>query len=286
MESKAQILSLKPAEHSLLSLSVSKVKTFKDCKAKFRFCYIEKLPRKEWDFHVFGKFLHEILEVFHKKIMDGAQEPFHVLMTQSFKQALGNWASKLTAEQKKESQEILTGYLKQLIEQQVNKTMPTILDVEKDFYIDIDGKVLLNGFIDRVQLDPDGVLHVSDYKTTKNKKYLKNDYFQLLTYAYVMCLEDPKIERVRTSYILLRHGFETIVKEFERAEIMKIESMFLEYSQNIHDEKLYRPNPTPLCGYCDYLESCKEGKDNQERAAEKKEFKSGKINAKFGVSDW
>jgi CRISPR/Cas system-associated exonuclease Cas4 (RecB family) len=273
----AQILSERPKADSSLHLSVSKVKTFKDCKAKFRFCYIEKLPRKDWDFHVFGKFLHEVLEIFHGKMIQGSSDPYHVLMTQSFKLASEHFKDKLTPDQRKESIEILTGYLKQLDEQQKAGTLPTWLAVEKDFYINIDDTVLLNGFIDRIQLDTDGVLHVSDYKTTKNKKYLKNDYFQLLTYAYVMCLEDPKIEKVRTSYILLRHNFETIVKDFDRSEIMNIEKTFLEYATNIKDEKLFRANPTPLCDYCDYIESCEDGKRYRTRR---------NPGAEYGKLDW
>lgn len=274
MACKATVLTEKPAIDLDLSLSVSKVKTFKDCKAKFKFSYIEKLPRKDWEHLVFGKFLHEVLENFHKKLMEDPLVQLNVLMTECFKQSSITWKDKINAAQKKEACEILGVYLKQITEAKKKGAMPTILSVEKDFYIDIDGKILLNGFIDRIQMDPDEVLHVSDYKTTKNKSYLKKDYFQLLTYAYVMCLEDPKLERVRTSYILLRHNFETIVKEYTRAEIMKVEKKFLDFADSIHAEKLYRPNPTPLCDYCDYLELCEAGKNRNGKPGQ------------FGIVDW
>lgn len=258
---KSKMLLAKPEPSLLpLSLSVSKVKTFKDCKAKFQYCYIEKLPRKEWDFHVFGKFLHEVLENFYKQIINGSPEPPNVIMTACFKAAFEAWKVKLTTEQVKEAKQILVMHLKQSADKSQVGKAPTYLSVEKEFYIDIDGKILLNGFIDRIQLDTDGVVHVSDYKTTKNKKYLKNDYFQLLTYAFVMCLEDPSIQKVRTSYILLRHNFESIVKEFDRAEIMKVEQIFLDYANQIDIEKLYRPNPSRLCNYCDYLDHCDAGR--------------------------
>lgn len=271
---KSKILLVKPEDHQLLSLSVSKAKTFKDCKAKYRFCYMEKLPRKDWDFHVFGKFLHEILERYFKKILEGATELPNIILSSAWKEAFANFKEKLTAVQIKEAKEICMLFLKDLAEA---KNPPTITTVEKSFFIDIDGKVLLNGFIDRTQMDHDGVLHVSDYKTTKNKKYLKNDYFQLMTYAYVMCLEDPTLKKVRTSYILLRHGFESIVKEFEREEIMGIEQIFLDYANKIHDEKLFRPNPTRLCGYCDYIDSCPEGQ---------RMMGKDYVSKKFGSDTW
>jgi DNA helicase-2/ATP-dependent DNA helicase PcrA len=281
----AQILSEKPKVDLPITLSVSKVKTFKDCPAKFYFCYVEKLPRKDWDFHIFGKFLHEVLENFHRKIIDGSELLHHVLMTECFKTASANWHDKLSLEQKKESSVILAGYLKQMSEQKKLGTLPTILTVEKNFYINIDDTVLLNGFIDRTQLDPDGVLHVSDYKTTKNLRYLKDDLFQLLTYAYVMCLEDPTIKKVRTSYILLRHNFKAIVKDFSRDEIMKIESIFLEYAKNIKEEKIFKANPTPLCNFCDYIQNCDAGLSFKNKRGSNNEF--GKSpSPEFGKSDW
>lgn len=269
---KSRVLLAKPEDHLPLSLSVSKYKTFKDCKAKYRFCYVEKLPRKEWDFHIFGKFLHEILEIFYRKILEGNKDAPNVVLTSSWKEAFVNWKSKLNDGQISEAKEICSLFLKKLSE---DTQAPTVLGVEKDFYIDIDGKVLLNGFIDRVQLDTDGVLHVSDYKTTKNKKYLKNDYFQLLTYAFVMCLEDESIQKVRTSYILLRHGFESFVKEFTREEVMSIEETFLEAADKIHGEKLFRPSPSNLCKYCDYLDHCDAG----QRAI-------GHVTNKYGEDSW
>ena len=60
MKITARLLEEKPEEHSLMGLSVSKVKTFKDCKAKFHFCYVQKLPRKEYDFRRLYAILNKI----------------------------------------------------------------------------------------------------------------------------------------------------------------------------------------------------------------------------------
>ncbi len=272
---RSRLLSEKPTgERFPLSLSVSKTKTYLDCAAKFHYCYILKLPRKEYDFHIFGKFLHEILERYYAKVLAECTDAPNLILTAAWREAFGNWKAKLNPEQVKEAKEICMLFLKQLTE---SNNSTTVLSVEKSFWVDIDGKVLLNGFIDRVQLDKDGILHVSDYKTTKNKKYLKNDYFQLLTYAFVMCLEDPSIQKVRTSYILLRHGFESFVKEFDREEVMKVEDTFLKYAEQIHEEKLYRPNPSVLCKWCDHLEICDAGS--------KLVGKPISVNA-FGVDTW
>ena len=244
-----------------LRLSVSKTKTFIDCKAKFKFSYIEKLPRKDWSFHVFGKFCHSVLEDFHLAYLEGnSQAPFNVEMGKAFKKAMVEYKEKMTPEMKKECWEIIDKYLRLITKDKENNSYANVIAVEKKFDFAVAENLVLNGMIDRIQLDADNVVHVADYKTTKNKKYLKNDWFQLLTYAYVIVTEDPSITKVRASYILLRHDFEYITTEFEKDEILKVKDKFVEYARQMNTEQDFKPNPTALCNYCDYLNLCPEGK--------------------------
>lgn len=293
-----EVLNERPKNISLLSLSVSKAKTFKECQAKFKFTYIERLPRKERDYHIFGKFLHEALEKFHKELLNGNKEPYNKIMSACFKSAYLSFKEKLTKEQIDEAKDIITKYLIKLEYDKKLNQEAQILDVEKEFYININDRILLNGFIDRVQLDPDGILHVGDYKTTllidkkkpdliftsseKYKRY-KKDLFQLRTYAYVMCLENSDLKEVRCSYIMLRHDFHLIEKVFKRNEIMEMGDEFIKYADKIEEEKLYRPTLTPLCEYCEYaeLDICKAGFNYVEEQKEKKD-----IGKTYGSVDW
>lgn len=273
---KYSILNEKPKSYPGLWLSVSKVKCFQKCPAQYRFNYIEHLPTKVWAHHTFGNFLHEILEDFHQDIISGNNEPWNEIMTKKFAEVSKKMAKDLTKDQRIEAQSILSHYLRLMSDKKKQDKLPKVIEVESNFYVDINGEVLLNGFIDRKQIDPDNVLHVSDYKTTKNKKYLKNDYFQLLTYAYVMCLQDKDLEKVRASYMLLRHDFETIDKTYTRKELMSVGKEYLECAEQINNEKLWRPKTSFLCNYCDFKSYCKDGKDAVE-----------KINpTEFGVSNW
>jgi len=259
MKKTASLLKDRPQTYDGLWLSVSKAKTFDGCKAKYRFNYIEHLPRKTWSFHVFGKFAHKILENFNSARIDGDSRPDNELMSWCFKEAAEEFNSELTSGQKSNAFEMSNEYLGILAKKRSDDTLPKLIGVERKFYVDIGGDVLLNGMIDLEQYDSDGMLHIADYKTSKSVKYVKKDFFQLLTYAFVKCVEDPSLEKVRVSYIMLRHGFLHITKEFDRDEIMRLKDTLLEYAENIKKEKLYRPNPTPLCAYCDYTEHCPEG---------------------------
>lgn len=266
MTTISKLLTQKP-ETDLFKLSVSKAKTFKDCKAKYKYCYVEKLPRKEWEFQVFGKFIHEVLENFHKRLMEGCTDPYHILMNSCFKGSLMNY--KITPEQKTEAFQILCKYLALLAKERDEGTASTCLSVEKDFYIEIDGKVLLNGFIDKVQLDVDGVLHVADYKTSSRADFLKKDWLQLLTYAYALYLEDPTLTKIRGSYIMLKlkkedgtaDEIQSVTRDFSIEEILAIGKTFKEFADQISAEKLFRPSTSKLCKYCDYLDLCDAGKN-------------------------
>ena len=243
-----------------LRLSVSKTKTFLDCKKKYEFTYIQKLPRKSQDFHVLGKLIHKALEDFHEYYLNGCTDPYNVSMTKAFKAGLEEFKSEMTPKIKKDAFDMINQYLKLVSEDQRKGTSANILSVERGFEILVDGKIVLNGAIDRIQLDPDGVVHVVDYKSTKNKKYLMNDFFQLLTYSYFIVTEDPSIEKVRASYMLMRHNFEYVTTEFSLDEILAVKDKFLNYAKEIQSEQEFAPNPTPLCSYCDHLNLCPEGK--------------------------
>ncbi len=245
----------------LYKLSVSKLKTFESCKAKFHFSYIEHLPKKDWDFLTFGKFAHEILEKFHQSIINGDERPDHLIISEAYKSSFINYKEKLTKDQVDLVKIMVQQYLvKRSVEKRENRA-PKVTDVEKKFSITVNDTFIINGFIDRVQIDHDGVLCVSDYKTSKEKKYLEKDFFQLLTYCYVMLKEMPELKKIRVSYIMLRHNFDEIVKEFDASTIMKVENKFAERYHEIQEERLFRPKTSPLCGYCDYIDSCADGRD-------------------------
>lgn len=243
-----------------LRISVSKAKTFDQCKKQFQFNYIYKLPKKDWDHHVFGKFCHLVLETFHNYYLEGCLLPYNVAMTDAFKVAWAEYKEKMTPQMKKDCWAIVDKYLRLITKDKANNYPASVIACEKRFELAVGENIILNGAIDRIQLDADDVVHVCDYKTVKNKKYLKNDWFQLLTYAYVIVAEDPSIKKVRASYILLRHDFEYITTEFDIQQIMTIKDQYVKYAERISTETEYPPTPSALCNFCDFLEHCPAGK--------------------------
>ena len=241
-----------------LRLSVSKVKCFDSCKKKFWYNYVMHYPKKTWAFHTLGKFVHLALEEFHFVYLNGSDDPLHIAMGRAYKKAMKEFGKSMSEDSKKEAYEIIDGYLKKITNEK--HTLKDVLAVEKNFSFPITKNIILNGMIDKVIID-NGILHISDYKTTKQKKYLLNDWLQLQTYAYIMLQENPDVKKIRGSYIMLRHNFELIQKDFEIDEILQIKEKFEDYAKQIEDEQSYEATPSRLCEYCDFLDMCEPGKE-------------------------
>jgi ATP-dependent helicase/DNAse subunit B len=248
-----------------LKLSVSKTKTFKDCKRKYKFRYINKLPQLERDYLTYGSMFHRVLELFHLHYINNplSSDKWNEVMKISFKESLKEFSGKITKEMKNEAYEAICVYLKHL----KTNGFPNILSCEEKFNVTFENNVTLIGFIDRVQIDSDDILHVCDYKTSKSDKYLKGDYFQLLVYAFIMLKKNPTLQKVRGSYMMIKDDFKLVGTDvnkpflFERDKILEVENMFLNYAVDIRSEKEFLPNPTILCNWCDYVDSCPEGKN-------------------------
>lgn len=279
---------------NLFSLSVHKLKMFYECAGKYKFCYKDKLPRVEKDFLVFGKFLHLVFETFHRKIMDdpNLSNDWENVLQDSWNIAFKEYEKDLIKEQKpdeanliEEAQKIVNIYKDNLLKE----GLPNVIAVEKLFYINIDNKILVQGAIDRIQLDPDGILHVVDYKTTKDVKYLK-DYFQLMTYCYSLIIEDESIQKIRASFLALKNNCALLTKEFSRDDILEIAEKFIKCFYDIEDEKLFRPNPNFLCMFCDYLDHCPQGMKFIKKFEKGREIlkEKGLLNKKpvTGIREW
>jgi len=237
-------------------LSVSKSKCFNLCRKQYEFSYILKFPKKERDYHTTGKFCHAVLEFFHNQYIAGCLLPYNICMADAFKYALAEYKEKMTPAMKTECWGIINDYLRSITGKKMN-----VLAMEKRFELNIGNNVILNGAVDKISIDDDNVLHVADFKTSKSAKYLKNDWAQLLTYCYILAMEDKSLTKIRASYIMLRLNAEYITKEFELDEIMAMKDIYLGYAEQIRNEKEFAATPNNLCSFCDFLEFCVPGKE-------------------------
>jgi RecB family exonuclease len=227
------------------------------CPKQYKFAYLDKYPRLDKPYTVFGQFCHEVLENFHRIYLEPSNKDVsHIdTMQKCFIDAKHKWQPKITKEQLKEAYEIMVDYLKLLSE-----NVPNVISVEKKIWMPIDNEFILYGFIDRIQTDSDGIIHVVDYKTTKDERYLV-DRTQLLLYAYTLYSEDQTLTKVRSSYILLKHKMKSLVKEHKINELVECKDYLVKLWLTIKEDKLYRGTPhQSKCRMCDFSTYCEEGK--------------------------
>ena len=127
----------------VLKVSVSSLKTYKDCPRKYYYNYILKpeIVKRDWAHLILGNFIHEVLEFFHNIMKKDLSRDRKRMMTfacrtkENEKDKKGNPKYILTPELKKEVKDILTAYLQYL----QDKGMPDVQANEKKFNIDLSG---------------------------------------------------------------------------------------------------------------------------------------------------
>jgi len=238
-------------ETQLIKLSASAVKTYEQCPRKYFFNYIERAPKKEWAHFDLGNLCHRALEFFHeanmKKKID--KKDWNKLMGKCFGRARKGYP-KLTDDLLLEAKELLTDYLAML----KKNGLPNVKGVETSFNFNITDRILVRGFLDRLDVMKDGRFHILDYKTTKNVQYL--DEFQLLVYGLWLKREYPDIKSFRGSYLLLRHESKLKSYDFTIEDVEKIEKELISYAERIRDDDVWTPIPTRLCNWCDFKDIC------------------------------
>lgn len=234
----------------LIKLSASSTKTFEQCRRKYYYTYIEKLPKKEWGHLTLGTFCHRVLELFHKQWLLDKNLVLAELIGHCFAQSRAEKEfANMSSDQLEAAKEMIQAYLFGV----EKNGMPNSLSVEDSFQLTV-GNYVLRGFIDRLDVDKDGVFHIVDYKTTKNEKYL--DDFQLLVYGMAIKNKYPDMDRFRGSYVLLKKGSKMITTDFNINDIIKCEKKILDFGKRIEEEKKWEKSPTQLCNWCDFYDTC------------------------------
>ena len=245
-------------EDILLVLSASRVKTYLQCPRKYYYTYIEKLPRQEWLHFDLGTMVHGVLEHFHEKIRtdkDISSANLKRLMKESFKK------QRAFMEKEKgvpvvysvlvEAKDLLAEYLKNI---ESNGIGTEILSLEADFDIKLTEDFSVRGYVDRVDRDRDGILHIKDYKTNKNMKYMEP--FQLRTYGIYLLDKYPDVETFRGSYVMMRFGGMLVSYDFNKEDVIKEKKSLIEHAQRITEEERWIAKPTRLCDWCDFKDPC------------------------------
>ena len=121
------------------------------------------------------------------------------------------------------------------------------------------GGLLLRGFVDRLDVAPDGAMRVVDYKTGKSPapRFVEEALFQMRFYGLVLWRQRGQAPR-RLQLVYLKNGrtltHDPRATELEAMEI-KVERIWDEVEDCARAER-FEPRRGPLCPWCAFQARC------------------------------
>jgi len=247
------------------TISVSQVNAYLGCPLKYRFQYVDKLPRP-WRVAAmaFGTSVHAAVEWFHKERLAGRSPELPDVL----KLFDADWYAQNVAPlvfSERESREGLAEKGRQMLQiyvESVNGTLPSA--VEQPFEIDLvdpeTGElcdVRLRGIIDLIEAD-DTLVDLKTAGRTLEQGGLER-HLQLSTYALVFLLQRGSIPKLRLDMLLKtakprleRHSTTRSVEDLGwTARLIR------EVALAIQTEHFY-PNPSWRCTECEYFAHCQQ----------------------------
>jgi putative RecB family exonuclease len=248
------------------ALSPSRAGDFMTCPLLYRFRSIDRLPEPFSPEAVRGTVVHRVLEdLFDQPAAERTPDRAADLLLPAWEAVLE--ADPEIAEMFAAEGPDVASWLascRTLLERYFTLEDPTRLQpAERELYVEtlLDSKLLLRGFIDRLDVAPTGEVRVVDYKAGKapRAEFEAKALFQLRFYALVLWRTRGTVPRV-LQLIYLGSGEILRYSPDERdllATERKVKALWsaIERAQSTGD---WRPRRGPLCGWCSHQALCPE----------------------------
>ncbi|SCL28886.1 putative RecB family exonuclease [Micromonospora rhizosphaerae] len=247
------------------SLSPSRAADFKTCPLLYRFRTIDRLPERPTVEQVRGTLVHAVLE----RLFD---LPAPARTPQSAGDLVAPQWDRLVTEQPElaglfaEGDEAAVAeFLRSaaaLLEGYFAVEDPRRLEpAEREALISavVDDELLIRGYLDRLDVAPDGALRVVDYKTggAPREAFEARALFQLKFYALVLWRTRGVVPRVLR--LLYLRDAEVCDYSPDADELLRFERTVVALWQAIEqatERQDFRPRPSRLCDWCSHQAHC------------------------------
>ncbi|MGD0559865.1 MAG: PD-(D/E)XK nuclease family protein [Streptosporangiaceae bacterium] len=247
------------------ALSPSRASDFMTCPLLYRFRVIDRLPEPPTEATARGTLVHAVLEKLFdhpagERTPDAARE---MLSPEWDRLAADNpdLAALFPDESERrvwlsEAAAALDGYF--------TLEDPRRLEpAERECYVEtvLDSGLKLRGYIDRLDVSPDGDIRIVDYKTGKvpREAFEASALFQMKFYALVIWRLRGRIPRLLQ--LMYLSGGEVLRYSPDEADLRatqrKLEALWAAI-ERARDAGDWRPRPSKLCGWCRHQDLCPE----------------------------
>ncbi|WSN14848.1 PD-(D/E)XK nuclease family protein [Micromonospora sp. NBC_01699] len=247
------------------SLSPSRAADFKTCPLLYRFRSIDRLPERTSLDQIRGTLVHAVLErLFDLPAADRTPSAAGDLVTPQWDQLVAR-EPELTELFTEEAAVDVTEFLgsaRRLLEGYFTVEDPRRLEpAERETLIStvVDDELLIRGYIDRLDVAPDGALRVVDYKTggAPREAFEARALFQLKFYALVLWRTRGVVPKVLR--LLYLKDAEICDYAPDAEELARFERTLVALWRAIEQATArqdFRPKPSRLCDWCSHQALC------------------------------
>ena len=248
------------------SLSPSRAGDFLACPLLYRYRTIDRLPEPSSPDAVRGTVVHKVLEdLFDLPAAERTPDNAADLLVPAWEQLLE--AEPALAEMFGAEGPEVGAWLascRESLDRYFTLEDPTRLEpAERELYVEtlLDSKLLLRGFVDRLDVAPTGEIRVVDYKTGRSphEAYEAKALFQMRFYALVIWRTRGVVPRM-LQLIYLGNG-EVLRYTPDEADLLaterKVEAIWAAIAR-ARETGDWRPNPSGLCQWCAHQSICPE----------------------------
>ncbi|GGR40380.1 putative RecB family exonuclease [Nocardioides luteus] len=247
------------------SLSPSRAGDFTSCPLLYRFRTIDQLPEPPSEAAARGTVVHKVLEdLFDLPADERTPRQARSMVEQAWEdvRSLDPALATLFTSATDEAEESWLDSCRQVLRRYFDLEDPRRLEpAEREHYVEalLDSKLLLRGFIDRVDVAPDGRIRVVDYKSGRvpSEAYEAKALFQLKFYALVIWRTRGVVPAMLQ---LIYLGSGDILRYVpDEADLLaterKAEAIWraIRTAQETGD---WQPSPSRLCGWCAHKALC------------------------------
>ena len=247
------------------SLSPSRASDFTSCPLLYRFRTIDQLPEPPSEAAARGTVVHKVLEdLFDLPAPERTPRQAKSMVEQAWEdvRSLDPALATLFTSETEGAEEDWLESCRQVLRRYFDLEDPRRLEpAEREHYVEalLDSKLLLRGFIDRVDVAADGRIRVVDYKSGRvpSEAYEAKALFQLKFYALVIWRTRGVVPAMLQ---LIYLGSGDILRYVpDEADLLATErkaEAIWRAIRTAQETGEWQPNPGRLCGWCAHKSLC------------------------------